>query len=60
MIPVVNLWWPYEAIRDLYPPGRRPPVALQWWVAHLVVPFAVIPVFFVTLFASTTVTRSWW
>jgi hypothetical protein len=35
LIPVVNLWWPYEAIRDNYPPGRCPPTALRWFVIQL-------------------------
>jgi hypothetical protein len=36
-IPVVNLWMPYQAIRDLLPPGnahRR--TVLQWWWLLLV------------------------
>lgn len=33
-VPIVNLWMPYQAIRDCLPPddtGR--PVVLQWWLA---------------------------
>jgi hypothetical protein len=35
LIPVVNFWWPYEAIRDNYPPGGCPRVALRWFVVQL-------------------------
>ena len=35
IIPIVNLWWPYEAIRDSFPPGNAPRVVLHWWLAQL-------------------------
>ena len=38
LIPIVNFWWPYEAIRDCYPPGGRSAVALRWFVLSCVVP----------------------
>jgi len=38
LIPIVNLWWPYEAIRDCFPPGARPRVTLWWFVLQLVLP----------------------
>jgi hypothetical protein len=38
IIPIVSLWWPYEAVRDLYPPGRAPRLVLQWWLSYLLVP----------------------
>jgi hypothetical protein len=57
LIPIVNLWWPYEAIRDLYPPGGRPDVALQWWICYLLVPIvAFVSVIVTTLTAPATVT----
>ena len=57
LIPFVNLWWPYEAIRDLYPPGARPDVALHWWLTYLLVPIgAFVTVFVVTLNAPVAVT----
>jgi hypothetical protein len=41
IIPIVNLWWPYEALRDSYPPGARPRLLLRWWLAYLlIVPIA--------------------
>jgi hypothetical protein len=43
LIPVVNLWWPYEAVRDSYPPGSAPPVLLKWWVSYLVTPICAFP-----------------
>jgi len=36
LIPVVNLWWPYQSVRDLFPaghPGRR--VVGRWWAQYL-------------------------
>jgi hypothetical protein len=56
LIPIVNFWWPYEAIRDLYPPGGRPDVALQWWLSYLFAPLALVPVVITTLVAPTAVT----
>jgi hypothetical protein len=38
LIPVLNLWWPYEAIRDCFPPGTRPRFTLGWFIAQLVLP----------------------
>lgn len=50
LIPIVNFWWPYEALRDLYPPGARPEVALQWWISYLLVPLvAYVSVFIAAL-----------
>ena len=57
LIPIVQLWWPYEAIRDLYPPGGRPDVALQWWLVYLIAPYvAFVSVIITTLIAPTVVT----
>jgi hypothetical protein len=44
LIPIVQVWWPYEAVRDLYPPGLRSPLVLRWWLAYLLVPFAAFVV----------------
>ena len=37
MIPVLNLWWPYQSTCDLLPPGHpaRPRV-LRWWLLWIV------------------------
>jgi hypothetical protein len=40
LIPIVNLWWPYEALRDAYPPGAHPPILLRWWLTYMIAPFA--------------------
>ncbi len=33
-IPVVNLWFPYQAVRDLLPPGDpQRALVLQWWLS---------------------------
>jgi hypothetical protein len=49
LIPIVNLWWPYEAVRDSYPPGSRPSLLLKWWVSYLVTPFFALPGIFLGL-----------
>jgi hypothetical protein len=57
LIPIVNLWWPYDAIRDLYPPGGRPDVALRWWLSYLIAPpVAFVSVIVTTAFAPAAVT----
>jgi hypothetical protein len=38
LIPVVNLWWPYQAVRDAYPPGTAHPKLLRWWICYLTLP----------------------
>jgi hypothetical protein len=38
LIPVVNLWWPYQAIRDAYPPGATHTKLLRWWICYLTLP----------------------
>ncbi len=56
LIPIVNLWWPYEAVRDLFPPGSRPPFLLRWWVTHFAAPIsAFISVFIATIAGSLSV-----
>ena len=52
LIPIVNLWWPYEAVRDSYPPGSSPSFLVAWWVSYLVAPFLAIPSFFAGLFGT--------
>ena len=56
LIPFLNLWWPYEAIRDLYLPGARPDVAIWWFVAQLVtIPVTLMIVGFTALVAPAAV-----
>ncbi len=55
LIPIVNLWWPYEAVRDAYPPGSSSPLVLKWWVSYLAAPVVFFPMFFITLFAAPVV-----
>ena len=42
LIPLLNFWWPYEAIRDCYPPSSRPRFAVWWFVAQLVLPAPMV------------------
>jgi hypothetical protein len=41
LIPILSFWWPYEAVRDLYPPGRAPRLVLRWWLSYLLIPIFV-------------------
>ena len=52
LIPVVSLWWPYEAVRDAHPPGSSQPFLLKWWVSYLVAPIIGLPVFLTALFGT--------
>lgn len=54
LIPVVNLWWPYEAIRDAYPPGADHEALLRWWLSYLIVPFVTFLAVFVVAIVGTT------
>ena len=54
LIPIVNLWWPYEAIRDAYPPGADRGPLLRWWLSYLIVPGLTSLVVFVVVLVGTT------
>ncbi|HZR15166.1 MAG TPA: DUF4328 domain-containing protein [Acidimicrobiia bacterium] len=37
IIPILNLWWPYQSTCDLLPPGHRGRhVVARWWALYLV------------------------
>ncbi len=56
LIPIVNFWWPYQAIRDAYPPGADHAVLLRWWVMYIAItPVTSIAVVVAALFGSTAV-----
>jgi len=43
LIPVVNLWWPYQSVCDLFPaghPARR--VVARWWALYLCATFTPV------------------
>lgn len=54
LIPLVNFWWPYEAVRDAFPPGSSPPVVLRWWLSYLAVPFLAPALAIIAGFTGTT------
>ncbi len=56
LIPIVNLWWPYEAIRDAYPPGTNHGAALRWWLSNLIIPFVTSAVVIVVALVGSTTT----
>jgi hypothetical protein len=36
LVPVINLWFPYQVMRDLFPIGERPGRRLAvWWTLHI-------------------------
>jgi hypothetical protein len=55
IIPIVNYWFPYQAIRDSNPPGYPTRVALRWWLWKLIGPPCAGIVVFVTAIAASGV-----
>jgi hypothetical protein len=53
LIPILNFWWPYQAVTDLFPAYRRPDRRIAWWwgtsVAAYITPLAAVPMSFVPL-----------
>jgi hypothetical protein len=52
-VPIVNLWFPYDVARDLFPagdPGRR--TVKRWWTLYLAGKVAAIPVFIIAFLQS--------
>jgi Domain of unknown function (DUF4328)/Protein of unknown function (DUF2510) len=37
LIPIVNFWWPFQSVGNLFPPQRRPRSTLGWWWAAYLV-----------------------
>jgi hypothetical protein len=57
LIPIVNFWFPYEALRDAYPPQSPHPALLRWWLTYILIPIPLtFAVFIVALTASGTAT----
>ncbi|HSZ37121.1 MAG TPA: DUF4328 domain-containing protein [Acidimicrobiales bacterium] len=52
-VPIVNFWFPYQAIRDCLPPGdpNRARV-LQWWLAYVAAGLVGASAFVAALFSS--------
>ncbi len=41
IVPVINLWWPYQGVSDMVPADQRRSVPLRlWWGTHLFGTFA--------------------
>ena len=38
LIPIVNYWFPYQAIRDAQPPDQSPADTLRWWLWYILGP----------------------
>ena len=54
LIPIVNLWWPYEALRDAYPPGDEHAILLRWWLTYLLIQLPVLAAMFVVALTAST------
>ncbi len=56
LIPIVNLWWPYEDVRDLTPEGDPARRRLGWWWGcYLLQGFGLFPAVVVAFFDVPTV-----
>ena len=45
IIPIVNFWFPYQSVRDMFPPGHPDrPLVLRWWLLWLGVQFCGVAV----------------
>jgi high-affinity nickel permease len=56
IVPIVNFWFPYQAIRDCLTPGnadRR--LVKQWWTYYLIGLFIWIPAFIIAIFGSLAI-----
>ena len=31
IIPILNYWWPFQGVTDLFPEGQRPDRRIAWW-----------------------------
>jgi hypothetical protein len=59
LIPIVNFWFPYEALRDAYPPQAPHAALLRWWLMYIVTPIPLMfLVFGVALTGSATATAT--
>src|SRR5262245_17388622 len=56
LIPILNFWWPYQGVTDLYPYDRRPDRRIAWWwatsVAASITPLAAVAMAYVPLGVS--------
>mgnify|MGYP000188559007 FL=1 len=53
IIPVINLWWPYQSTSDLLPPGdARRPLVLRWFLLWVVGGLAGAVVTWVAIFVG--------
>jgi len=53
-VPIVNLWMPYQAIRDCLPPGDpHRPLVLRWWLVALGAEVLTVSASFAAFFSSS-------
>lgn len=52
LIPIISLWFPYQMVRDLLPPGHPSRRTVNfWWASWLGTSIGAVPVFVVSLFS---------
>jgi hypothetical protein len=37
LVPIINFWWPYQGVTDLFPEYRRPDRRIAWWWATSII-----------------------
>jgi hypothetical protein len=46
IVPIINLWWPYQGVTDLFPAHQRPDRRIAWWwtcsIVGSILPLAAI------------------
>jgi len=43
LVPIINYWWPYQGLTDLFPEARRPDRRIAWWwVTSIVSQFTLL------------------
>lgn len=51
IVPVINLWWPYQSVCDLFPPGdSRRPLVLRWFLLWMAGGFGGTVMLWVSVF----------
>jgi hypothetical protein len=56
IIPIVNFWFPYVAVRDALPPGHPArSTVLRWWLCYLGMSFGAIGLALVAVFSDMAI-----
>jgi hypothetical protein len=55
LIPIINYWWPYQGVTDLFPPGERPDRRIAWWWTTSIVSQLTLVIMVAVPFVPTAV-----